>query len=109
MAVRVSVMVPDGHVVEPVVPRGRRGGVRKSVGLVRQAVVGTEALPGADGTRPFVGVLGGRRFPLETVFFGSGKKFQDLFVFCINVTSLTSKKGTKICKQSVCEVRNDAS
>lgn len=74
MAVGVAVVVGDGHVVQPVVLRGQRPRVRQAVGLVGEAIGGTEALGGAYGAGPLAGVdvrVQGA-VSLEAVLFGSG-------------------------------------
>lgn len=71
VAVGVSVVVCDGHVVQAVVLRRGRCRVGKAVGLVGEAVGGAEALAGADGAGPLAGVLGVKRIPLKAVLFGS--------------------------------------
>lgn len=74
VAIRVSVMVADCHLVEPVVARGRWGGVRKAVGLVRKSIGGAETLTGTNGARPLARVLWVRGLPLKAVLFGSGRR-----------------------------------
>lgn len=76
MAESVSVVVGDGHVVQAVVLRRRRRGVREAIGLVGEAIGGAETLPGADGARPLVRVFWVRRLPLKAILFGSGEKWR---------------------------------
>lgn len=71
MAVGFSVVVCDGHVVQAVVLRRGRCGVGQAVGLVGEAVGGTEALTRTYGAGPLAGVLGVKRVSLKAVFFGS--------------------------------------
>ncbi len=73
VAVGISVMVCDGHVVQTVVLWRGRGGVWQAIGLVGEPVGGAEALARADSTGPLVGVLGMEWLPLKAVFFGSGR------------------------------------
>ena len=75
MSVSVPVVVGDGHVVQPVVLRGEGSRVGEAVGLVREAVGGTEALGWAHGAGPFAGVdvWVMSAVPLETVLFGSAE------------------------------------
>lgn len=73
VSVGVSVVVRDGHVVQPVVLRGERARVGQAVGLVGESVGRAETLRGADGAGPLAGVnirVQGA-IPLKAVLFGS--------------------------------------
>lgn len=74
VAIRVSVMVTDSHLVQPVVAWGRRGSVRKAVGLIRKSIGGAETLTRANGAWSLAWMLLVRRFPLKAVLFGSGRR-----------------------------------
>lgn len=72
MSVSISVVVRQGHVLQSVMLRSRRIGMRQAVGWVRgqaigwrvgrQAAAGTEALTGAHRARPF-----GQMFRVQAV------------------------------------------
>lgn len=74
VAVGISVVVCDGHVVQTVVLWRGRGGVWQAVGRVGQPVGGAETLARTDSAGPLVGVLGMERLPLKAVLFGSGMR-----------------------------------
>lgn len=56
VSVSVSVVVGNGHVIQPVVLRREWAWVRQAVRLVREPIGWTEALGGAYGAGPFAGV-----------------------------------------------------
>lgn len=74
MSVGVTVVMGDGHVVQPVVLRGDRPRVGQSVGLVGEPIGRAEALGGAYGAGPLAWVHIGMQgaISLEAVLFGSG-------------------------------------
>lgn len=74
VAVGISVVVCDGHVVQAVVLWRGRGGVWQAVGLVGEPIGGAKTLARADSAGPLVGVLGMEWFPLKAVLFGSGMR-----------------------------------
>lgn len=56
VSVGVSVMMGDGHVVQPVVLGGERAWMGQAVGLVGNPIRRAKALGWADGAGPFAGV-----------------------------------------------------
>lgn len=76
VSVGISVVVCDGHVVQPVVLWGEWAGVGQAVGLVGESVGRAETLRGADGAGTLAGVnvwVQGA-VALEAVLFGSGDR-----------------------------------
>lgn len=76
VSVGVSVVMGDGHVIQPVVLRRERAGVRQAVGLVREPIGRTETLGGAHGAGPLarVNILVQGAVSLEAILFGSGRE-----------------------------------
>lgn len=76
MSVGVTVVMGDGHVIQPVVLRRERAGVRQAVGLVREPVGWAEALGGAHGAGPLarVNIRVQGAVSLEAILFGSGRE-----------------------------------
>ena len=74
MSVCVTVVVCDGHVVKPIVLRGRRARGREAVGLVGDSIGRAEALGGAYGAGPLAGVKLGvhAAVAVKAILFGSG-------------------------------------
>lgn len=74
VSVGVTVVMGDGHVVQPVVLRGDRARVGQAVWLVGEPIGGAEALGGAYGAGPLARVHVGMQgaVSLEAVLFGSG-------------------------------------
>lgn len=80
VSVSVSVVVRQGHVLQPVMLRSRRVGMRQTVGWVRGQTVGwgvsrqaaarAEALAGAHRARPFGQMLGVQAVSLTCAVFG---------------------------------------
>lgn len=74
VSVCVTVVMGDGHVIQPVVLWRERAGVGQAIGLVGETVGGAEALGRAYGAGPLAGVnvrVQGA-FSLKAVLFGSG-------------------------------------
>lgn len=79
MSVGVSVVVCDGHVVQPVVLWGEWTRVGQAIGLVGETVRRAEPLCGAYGAGPLAGVhiwVQGA-VSLEAILFGSGDRRMD--------------------------------
>lgn len=73
VSVGVPVVMGDGHVIQPVVLRRERARVRQAVGLVGEPIGWAEALGGAYGAGPLIGVniwVQGT-ISLKAVLFGS--------------------------------------
>jgi len=74
VSVIVTVVMGDGHVIQPVVLRGERARVGQAVGLVGEPIGRAEALGGAYGAGPLarVNIRVEGTISLEAVLFGSG-------------------------------------
>ncbi len=85
VSVGVTVVMGDGHVIQPVVLRRERARVGQAVRLVGEPIGWAEALGGAYGAGPLVRVniwVKGT-ISLEAVLFGSGWRKKDTFVFAL--------------------------
>lgn len=56
VSISVSVVVGNGHVIQPIVLRREWAWVRQAIGLVREPIGGAEALGWAYGAGPLAGV-----------------------------------------------------
>lgn len=93
VSVSVSVVVGDGHVIQPVVLRRQRARVRQAVGLVRESIGWAEALCRAYGAGPLAGVNVRMHvaIPLEAIFFGPGCKHRQTDEFRVVVKTAVTK------------------
>lgn len=71
VSVWVPVVVGNGHIIQTVMLRWRRSGVRQTIGLVRQAIIWTVPLAWANSARPLAWMLWVQRLSVKAIFFGS--------------------------------------